>query len=305
MAKGGGMLQNVDLQTLRVLQEIFKTGSLSRTADRFGLTQPAVSMILGKLRGHFDDKLFVRVGNEMRPTAQAEGLRDAVSAAISAIESTLNYRSIFSPEKSERLFHVAVTDIGQIVMVPRFLKEFRAQAPLAGIEFSNITDRTFQLLQTGGLDLMVGMAPGIPEGLIQRALFNESFVVLARRGHPRIDDCISLEQFQEEGQVRVISSSSTHLIIDRAFEKQGVVRNIQVSVPNFMIVAKLVAETDYISVLPERAGVILAKDAGLQIMRPPFKIDDYQVRQYWHERQSGDSGNRWLRDLFQGLFKAA
>ena len=297
-------MQNIDLQMLRVLEEIFKTGSLSRTADRFGMSQPAISLILNKLRDHYGDRLFVRVGHEMRPTSQAQGLRETVGAAIAAIESAMNYRSTFVPELTERMFGIAVTDIGQIVMVPAFLKMFRARAPLAGISISSIDARTPQLLQTGELDLAVGMAPGMPSGLIQRALFDESFVVLVRRDHPRIRGEITAAEFAAEGAIRVISSSSTHLIIDRALERLGIARNVQVSVPNFMIVAKLIAETDYVTILPRRAGTVLASENGLQALAPPFAIADYKVRQFWHERQTNDGGNRWLRELFVELFRS-
>jgi DNA-binding transcriptional LysR family regulator len=294
--------QNLDLYTLRVLDEIFKTGSLSRTADRLDLSQPAISMILGKLRKHFGDKLFVRVGNEMKPTAQAEGMRESVSAAIAAIEATLNYRRVFDPSTTERAFRIAVSDIGQIVMVPTILKAFRAEAPRASVEFSSISDKTPQLLQTGEIDFAVGLAPGMPDTFLQRAVFTESFCVLARTDHPRIKGSITLAQFGKEGHVRVVTSSSTYLIIDKALEQQSITRVVQVSVPNFMIVAKLVSESDCLCVLPRRAGLALAQDNPLQVLTPPFAMSNYQVRQYWHERQSTDGGNRWLRELVLGLF---
>lgn len=296
------MLRNIDLHSLRVLDEIFKTGSLSRTADRLDLSQPAISMVLGKMRRHFNDKLFVRVGNEMKPTAQAEGMRESLSAAIAAIEAALNYRHVFEPSTTQRAFRIAVSDIGQIVMVPNLLHVFRSQAPSASIEFTSIAPTTPQMLQTGEIDLTVGLAPEMPDSFLQRAVFSESFCVLARKGHPRIDSALTLDQFSAEGHVRVITSSSTHLIIDRALEQQNIGRNIQISVPNFMIVARLVSETDCLSVLPRRAGAALAQYHPLQVLDPPFPMNGYQVRQYWHERHANDGAHKWLRDLVFDLF---
>lgn len=295
-------MKNVDLHTLRVLDEIFKTGSLSRTANRLNLSQPAISMVLGKVRRHFDDKLFVRIGNEMKPTAQAQGMRESVSAAIAAIESTLNYRRVFDHSTTDRAFRIAVSDVGQIVFVPKLLKAFRAQAPRASISFSSIERGTSQLLQTGGIDLTIGLVPGFPESFVQRAVFSESLCVLARERHPRIKGKLTLDQVSAEEHVRVVTSSSTHLVIDRALEQQNIARRILISVPNFMIVARLVSETDALSVLPRRAGLALSEYHPLQVLVPPFPMKPYQVRQFWHERQSADPAHKWLRDLVFGLF---
>lgn len=296
------MLSNIDLHTLRVLEEIFTTGSLSRTADRLELSQPAVSMTLAKLRRHFDDKLFVRVGNEMKPTLQAEGMRDAVTTAISAIETTLNYRNVFVPSTTQRNFRISVSDIGQLVMVPELLFTFNELAPNATLEFSSINERTAQALQSGAIDLVAGFAPQMPDGFLQRKLYEETFVILARKDHPRINQMLSLDEFKEECHVAVLASSSTHLVIDRALERQHLRRIVKIKVPNFMIVAKIVSETDYLSILPRRAGKVLAADNNLQVLDPPFELAGYQARQYWHERQSCDSGNQWLRELFVQLF---
>ncbi|WP_343927948.1 LysR family transcriptional regulator [Pigmentiphaga daeguensis] len=295
-------LRNIDLHMLRILDEIHKTGSLSRTADRLELTQPAISMALAKLRQHFNDQLFVRVGNAMKPTPQAEGLMEGVSAAIAAIEMTLNYRITFEPSQTERTFRIAVSDIGQVVMVPRLLEAFSQAAPRARIEFHGINERTPQLLQTGGLDLALGYAPQISEGFFQQALFKERFVCLARSDHPRIRNRLTLSQFKNESHVVVISSISTHLIIDRALEHQHIRRNVAVRIPNLVLLAQLITGSDYLATLPARAGQAIARTAGLATYPPPFRLSGYSVTQYWHERQARDTGNRWLRNLNHQLF---
>jgi DNA-binding transcriptional LysR family regulator len=296
------MLPNIDLHTLRVLNEIFATGSLSRAADRLSTSQPAISMILRKLRKHFDDKLFVRVGNEMKPTPQAEGMRDSVSAAIAAIEVTLNFRSVFDPASTHQTFRIAVSDIGQIVIVPKLLKTLAEEAPHANIELSRIGEHTPQMLQTGLIDLAVGLAPRMPGGFFQRVMYEEGFVILARSEHPRISGTLTLEQFKTESHAVVVSSSSTHLVIDKALEEKHLCRKAAIRLPNFVLLAKLIAETDYITILPRRAGLAMAGDGQITAYDPPFFLPKYQVRQYWHERQSRDLRSRWLRDLFMRLF---
>jgi DNA-binding transcriptional LysR family regulator len=260
-------------------------------------------MALSRLRQHFEDPLFTRVGYEMRPTAQAEGMRDIVAAAIATLEAILNYRLEFNADTTDRLFRVAFTDIGQIVMMPRFLEAFCRLAPQAAIEFSPITERTPELLETGALDLAVGFVPKMPDGFIQRAVFQESFVCLARASHSRITGPITLEQFKQEAHIVVITPSSTHLLIDRVMEEQKLRRRVAVKVPSFLLVAQLVATTDHLSVLPRRAGLAMAeRDPSLVAHPLPFLLPGYSVTQYWHKRGAHDPGNQWLRQLFIELF---
>ncbi|MDB5750030.1 MAG: LysR family transcriptional regulator [Ramlibacter sp.] len=295
---------NLDLHTLRVLEEIFRTGSLSRTAQRLDLTQPAISMALGRLRRHYDDPLFVRVGNTMRPTPQAEGIRPDVSALIASMEATLNFRTSFDPGTTQRTFRIAVSDISQIVMGPLLIEQLSVQAPHSSVEFSSIGDRTPELLQNGSVDLALGLAPQMPQGFFQQALFKQGFVCLSRSDHPRIRTRLSLAQFRAEGHVVVVSSSTTHLIIERALEQQEIRRRVVVRIPNFMMMGKLVAGSDHLATVPGRAGLVMARECGLRAHPPPFRLPEYSVTQYWHERQLRDNGSRWLRELIQRVADA-
>jgi DNA-binding transcriptional LysR family regulator len=295
-------MANIDLHAFRVFDEIYKTGSLSRTADRLGLTQPAISIALRKLRRHFDDALFVRIGNTMRPTPQAEAMLEGVRAAIAALEGALAYRLHFDPSRTERSFHVAMTDIGQIVLLPRLLNELSVAAPRSHVDISNISERTPQLLESGELDLAVGFVPHFPAGFYQQALFDERFACLARSDHPRIRAAPTLEEFQEESHVVVVTSGTGHLIVDRKLEALGIQRRIAVRIPNFLGVGTIVSMTDYICTLPRRAALIMARNNEVAAWDVPFELPYYIVKQHWHERQMRDPGNHWLRGMMSSLF---
>jgi DNA-binding transcriptional LysR family regulator len=290
---------NLDLHTLRVLEEIFQTGSLSRTAQHLEVSQPAISMALARLRQHFGDPLFVRVGHTMRPTPQAEGIRADVAGLIARMEATLNYRVSFDPLTAQRAFRIAVSDISQIVLLPRLIDALSVEAPKSTVQFSSISGSTPDMLQNGVVDLALGLAPQMPDGFFQQALFKQGFVCLSRPDHPRIRERLSLAQFRAEGHVVVVSSSATHLIIDRALEEQEIRRRVLIQIPNFMMLGKIVAGTDHVATLPRRAGVAIAQECGLKVHAPPFRLPEYSVTQYWHDRQSRDSGNRWLREMIQ------
>jgi DNA-binding transcriptional LysR family regulator len=155
------------------------------------------------------------------------------------------------------------------------------------------------MLQNGAVDMALGLAPQMPEGFFQQALFKQGFVCVARTNHPRIKERLSLAQFRAEGHVVVVSSSLTHLIIERALESQEISRRVLIQIPNFMMLGKIVAGTDHVATLPRRAGLAIAQECGLKVHPPPFRLPEYSVTQYWHDRQSRDSANRWLRELIQ------
>lgn len=295
-------MQNIDLHTLRVLEEIHRTGSLSRTALRLGLTQPAISIALAKLREHFGDALFVRVGHTMRPTPQAEGLMPSVRSAISLLEQTLNYRTAFDAATTDRLYRVAMTDVGQIVILPRLLEVLARQAASARLEIVNIHERTPRLLEDGELDLALGFVPQMPPGFYQQALFHEHFACLVRSDHPRITHRLSREQFESESHVVIQTSGTGHLIIDRTLEELGVRRRVAVSIPSFLGLATLIGSTDHLCTLPHRAASVMSRSGLVTAWPLPFEIPDYTVKQYWHERQARDPGNRWLRRVMVELF---
>lgn len=290
-------MYNIDIRSLRVLDGIFKTRSISRTAEQLELTQPAISMTLAKLRDHFQDRLFVRVGHEMTPTAQAEGMRIHVLSAIASLEAVLRYREAFDPRETSRHFRIALSDIGQITIMPRLLAAFRQQAPHAKLEIAELDPSLPDQLAAGSIDLGVGLAPTMPDSFLQRTIYEEDFCVVARRDHPRIRGSLSLALLQSERHVLVLPSVSTQMIIERTLQRQGISRTIELQLPNFLMLAKLVSESDLISIIPGRAGRALERDFDLQILPSPVTIPPYKVRQYWHDRQTGDGAHKWLREL--------
>ncbi len=227
-------MDNIDLHSLKVLNTIFETGSLSHTAAKLEVSQPAVSITLSKLRKHFDDPLFVRIGTRMQPTRQALGIIGNVQASIAAMEATLNYRIAFDPKTAHRNFTISMTDIGQIVMLPKLLNELEKRAPNCTLNVTKLTENTSRLLETGEVDLAVGFSPHIAAGLYQQVLFTENFVCLIRRKHPRIRNQIAKEQYRTESHMVVVTSVTSHLIIDKALDKEGVQRKVMIRVPNFL-----------------------------------------------------------------------
>ena len=295
-------MTSIDLNTLRLFNEIYETCSLSRAADRMGLTQPAVSIALGRLRRHFDDALFVRVGNAMQATPQAEGMIQGVRSAIAALDATLAYRATFEPANSERVFKIAMTDIGQIVLLAQLLDAVALEAPRAQFHITNISEQSPEMLVTGELDVAVGYVPQLSAGYFMQTLFKEQFACLVNAQHPRINNELTMRDYTEESHIVVPTSGTGHFIVDRKLEEMKVVRKVVVRVPGHLGLANIVGATEHICTLPRRAATVLAAGGAVKAYPVPFELPEYAVKLHWHERMNRDPGNRWLRALLKRLF---
>lgn len=294
-------MQNLDTRLLQVFDEIYKTRSVSRAADQLGLGQPIVSIALGKLRRHFGDPLFVRTSTGMEPTPLGEELVRPIRDAIDALQVALGHRTTFDPGTARRTFHIAMTDISQIVLLPSLWARLHQVAPDVSVEVANLSPDTARMLEGGEMDLALGFMPQLDAGFYQQTLFAQHYVCLARMEHPRIQGGLSLEQFQAEEHAAVISSGTGHGYLDRELARQDIARKVVLRVPNFLGIAFVVEHTDLVVTIPTRLGELMSRHGRFHIYPTPFSIPGYQVKQFWHERFHHDPGNRWLRSLIREL----
>ena len=298
-------LRNLDLKLLQLFDHVYRQRNLSKTAELMGLTQPAVSLALGRLRQHFGDPLFVRVGGTMEPTPVAEHLQPLAAHAIALLEALLAFQPSFDPERDARSFRIAMTDVGQIVILPRLLNTLARTAPHIRVDVSQVTAETADHLQRGLLDIALGFLPDVEGRFVQQPIFLETFSCLVRQGHPRIGSTLSVQQYQDEQHVMVETSGTGHFIIERHLARKGLVRQVGAQIPNFIGMATVVDSTDLIATLPSRAAQILSQGSNTRVLALPVEIPGYQVRQQWHERMQHDPGHMWLRNMMAALFKDA
>lgn len=296
-----------DIRQLSIFDEIYKTRSVSRTADSLGLGQPAVSIALSKLRQHFGDPLFVRTSTGMGPTPLGEELVQPIRAALAALDTALGHRSTFAPAESERCFRVCMADISQLVLLPKLWSRLRATAPNVRIEVVPLKDAntTAQLLETGSADLAISFMPHLEAGFYQQVLFRQHYVVLASADHPRIRNGLSRKRFESEDHVVFTTAGTGHQMIDQELAKQGIHRRIALTIPNFVGAAFVIEHTDLLMIIPRRLAELLRGRGEFSIFPLPFQMPDYAVKQHWHERYHHDPGNRWLRGLILELVSAA
>lgn len=298
-------MKSIDLRLLSVFDEIVKTRSVTAAAEALDLGQPAVSVALAKLRHHFGDPLFVRTSGGMEPTPFCEGLVRPVRAVLDALDLVLDYRSEFDPGSSERSFRICMTDISQLVLLPRLWETLRATAPGIRIEIMPLSNDTARLLENGDADLALGLIPQLDAGFHQQLLFRQDFVCMVGREHPRLRDGLNLAQFEAEDHAVVISSGSAPSIVEHEIGRRGIKRRVALKIPSFLGAAFVVEHTDLLVTIPRRLAELLQGRGSFRIFPVPFDLPDYEVKQHWHERYHHDDGNRWLRGVVSRLLSEA
>jgi DNA-binding transcriptional LysR family regulator len=297
-----GLMAKLDLEWLAVFEEIYKTNSVSRAAERLGLAQATASIALNKLRVHFGDKLFSRTSKGMMPTPRAAALYPELRDITHRLEVARGFRAEFVPAQSNREFRISITDISEIVLLSGLLNHLQKVAPGIRLEIEKIGADSAGRLETGEIDLAVGFMPHLEAGFHQQILFTQNFVCLAARDHPRIGDKVSRAAFLREGHIVVKTSGTGHWIVDKVFERNGMERKVVLRLPSFLGVAHIVAETELLVIVPRKLGEKLVSQENIKLLAPPVPLPSFSVKQHWHERFHADAGNVWLRRTIAELF---
>ncbi|MGH7039738.1 MAG: LysR substrate-binding domain-containing protein [Stellaceae bacterium] len=300
---------DISLRHLRVLIVLLEVGSLTRAAQLLETTQPTVSKILARLRLHFGDPLFVRVGLAMRPTPKAIALAQPLRELLTTSAAMRASAASFDPRASAREFSVIVTEVGMIALLPPLMS--RLEGAGAGLRLKAVpldARRLEVLLEAGEADLALGAFPAAAPGLRRQPLYADPYVSVARRGHPRLGELTRAEGFLRERHIIVTASNAghaAHRTLDRALNARLAPGRVQVRVPSFVTSAFVASCTDAIGTLPEKLAECLAGRLGLAVFPTPLPLPGIEIGQFWHERVHRDPGHRWFRAAVRTLFGAA
>lgn len=296
-------IRRIDLNLLVVLRVLLDTGSVTRTAERLHMSQPAVSRALAKLRLQLGDKLLVRVAGGMTPTLRAQSLSAPLAALLHQLEEFVA-PAVFNPATTRRVFRVATTDYGAVAVLPSLMQAFAQLAPLAGIEVIPFSDAVFELLNAGQVDFILYSDDPVAGTLRTRPLFRETYSCLLRAGHPllvnrdaRADQALSLQEFTAWPHALVSIFGGRTGEVDDALAACLQKRHIALWLPYFATAGLVSAASDLIVTLPTRVATALAATNGLRLLKPPLALSGFGYRMLWHERSHEDPGCVWLRDL--------
>src|SRR6476661_5482311 len=264
-------VQDIDLNLLRVFDAVLHERGVTPAAGRLGLTQPAVSNALARLRVLFGDPLFLRTPGGMDATPFARELAGPVRQALALLESALAHGPGFDPATSTRAFRFYMSDLGQIEFLPPLVERVQREAPGVRLEAAGLdVEDIAAALAAGALDLAVGFLPSLSAPVRRTALFRDPYVCLMRADHQI--KALTKKSFLTALHV-LVTYRGGHRVIEEAFERAGIILT-----------------------LPARVARVYEKRGNFKSLPPPVSIPQADVGVHWHERFEADAGNRWLRE---------
>ncbi len=291
-------LRDIDLNLLVVFNQLRVERRVSKVAEKLGLSQPAVSNSLARLRKLLGDELFLRTPSGMQPTPFADELAEPVAYALGMIHGALNQRSSFDAATSRRSFTIGMTDIGEIYFLPSLMVELARVAP--GVSVSTVRNTAVNLkdeMEAGHVDLALGLLPQLKGGFFQRRLFRQRYVCMFRKGHRLDKRKISLAEFSAADHVVVVSAGTGHGKVDELLERNGVQRRVRLTVPHFVAVGHILRATDMVATVPEAFAQQVATAFDLVSVAHPAGLPDIAINMFWHAKFHKDPANQWLRGL--------
>jgi DNA-binding transcriptional LysR family regulator len=295
-------VRDLDLNLLRVFEAVLRGRSVTSAAGELGLTQPAASNALSRLRSAFGDALFLRTSRGMEPTPFARELAEPVRQALALLESALAHGPGFDPATSARSFRFYMSDLGQIEFLPPLVERVRRVAPGARLEAPALEpEHVADALGAGSIDLAVGFLPALGPPLRRQALFSDPYLCLMRADYPAAT--LTRRKFLEASHV-LVTYRGGHRVVEEALERAGAAQRIVLRVPHFTVVPMVLEQTDLILTLPARVARAFERRGNLKALAPPVPIPPADVAVHWHERFDADAGNRWLREQLVELFAA-
>ncbi len=293
---------SLDLNLLIVFNAIVKDRNVTLAARRVGLSQPAMSSALNRLRRIFNDPLFVRTGDGMLPTPYAQQLAPPIQRACELVENLGEIDTGFDPLSATNCFRFYMTDIGETIFLPKLLGALKERAPQVTVKVLTIPEYGEQAaMAAGDVDLAIGFFPDLKSGFFQQRLYVDHFVCLIQADHPLAKGAMSVKEFAAMRHVMIATAGTGHeALVARAVARHRL--RVALRIPHFMAVPAIIGSTDYVVTVPNRLARALDNVVGIRAIEPPVKIPTFEIKQHWHERYHRDPANRWMRALVAEIF---
>ncbi|NNE52421.1 MAG: LysR family transcriptional regulator [Sulfitobacter sp.] len=298
---------SLDLNLLRVLDALLETRSTTYAGQRIGLSQPAVSSALGRLRRQLDDPLFIRNGPRLEPTDYALSLSAPLRDLLEKAEILLSGPPAFDPQTAEETFRISGSDFFAEILMPRLAGYLSENAPKLRVQLVDLVpDDYVATLETDSVDLALLPQLEGPSWMEWQPLFNSSFALVARRGNPRLVDQakagqIDIGTFCDLDHILFSPEGKFEAMVDAALSRKGHKRRVVMTLPVMYGVCSTVAETDYVALVPQQLAHKLSQKLSLDVIRPPFPIHTPPIGMAWHRRRTNAPAHRWLRDQLARL----
>lgn len=300
-------LAGFDLNLLKAFDALYAERHVTRAGQRIGLSQPAMSGALTRLREMFNDELFVRSPTAMQPTPRADDLAGPISSALRLMRSVLQ-DDRFDPATADHLVTIAMTDYAAFVLLPPMLARLAIEAPRLEVRVRGIfgKDEVVDLLDSGEASLALSVPVDASARILTRPLLREGFACIARPGHPAFAKDADIEAFAAAPHLLVSPEGDRAGLVDRKLAALGLARRVVLSLPQFLVAPFVVADTDLIATLATRvARRFAAANLGIVVHEPPITLSDWPLAMMWHRRVEDHPATAWLRDCIAEIAASA
>ena len=289
-------IRQLDLNLLVVLDAIYTEGGITAAGRRLHLTQPAVTHALNRLRGHFNDPLFVREGRKMVPTPLARNLIRPARRALRSIELMLHEVDRFDPATTPRRFRLGVRDVLESVLLPPLMGSITRVAPLVDLDAVQTNRRSLAAdLDSGELDAAIDVLLPLPESINRQRIVFDRFVVVARQGHPEVRAGLDLETYLRQEHVLATVRRSGGGMEDVSLAQLGQSRRVRLRCQHYFAACRVVNETNLILTMPENYARVANAGLSNQILSAPVDMTPLDGYLYWHRNVDRDPASRWFR----------
>jgi len=296
-------LHRIDLNLLTVFEAIYKTGSVSQGAKLLGMSQPAVSNALSRLRLHFSDKLFVRSDRGVKPTVTALRLAGPITASLNLLRTGLQIDADFDIRTANRHFRLIIHDFSVPSVLPKLLQML--DDPLSSCKIEVVTPNwthPHEGLLNGDADIMLDAFPQETPGLAFEPLMDAEAVCIVREGHPRIGHQLTRDQFAQNGHAVLKIDVQRRLQVAHTIMSEKLSRREVCILPNASDLAATVATSDLIALVPRRYAELVAPIYRLRVLPVPFDYPKAKIFLGWATERTGDPGLRWIRNVIRSIF---
>ncbi|NNJ16956.1 LysR family transcriptional regulator [Pseudomonas putida CSV86] len=301
-------MASFDLNLITTFITVYETQSVTVTAQRLFVTQPSVSYALAKLREQFDDVLFVRNRQGMQPTRLATQLYGSFKEASRCIDWAVGEARKFDPRHSQRQFRLALSDLGEMALLPRLMEHLSHQAPNIELEVVPLEiDQVGIWLNDGHIDAAICSRKLTDNGVVSRVLMKERYVCLLDAAHPRIGDSIDMQQFLAEPHA-LVTRTSGHGMAEEALQRLGVERRIKLRLPHFSVLPRLIPGTEMLVILPSQIAESFCEmplPRQLKTLELPFEVPAFEVSLHWHSRSTQSTALDWFLRQVQVSLESA
>jgi DNA-binding transcriptional LysR family regulator len=296
-------LSNVDLNLFVVFDAIYTEANLTRAGEIVGITQPAVSNSLSRLRTLFNDQLFVRTSKGMTPTPVARSIIGPVRQALTLIRSSVQNSEDFSAESSDKLYRISMTDLAEMMLLPNLFQLLRSRAPNINVESYVAKRRDIARdLASGALDLAIDTPLIMDPHVKSMSLVTDKVVCVFRADHADLNNELTFDRYLSLNHLHVSNRKRGLGQVDLELGKLGAKRRIALRTRHYLVTPIILEQTDLVLTVPQRFAEKLADKYSLRYLDLPFSVPPHEAHLFWHESTDQDPANKWMRDIVHSFY---